>query len=215
MRYRLVRLITVAACLGSFAAAGCDQMRSEATVQSQMASGGQMVASAPIAHAMQQSKAAAAGGGSPSATSTLAQDYDARTPAVVSPIADREPSRYLIKNATLTIEAPDVRRAASAVIAEAKAAKGYVSDLHETVDALNTRTVNFVVRVPYTEFDSFLQGFDTLGKMVDRQVTAEDVTEEYVDTQSRLHNLRSTEDRLLSHLSKSGRLSDTLLVRES
>ncbi len=45
-------------------------------------------------------------------------------------------------------------------------------------------------------------------------MTAEDVTEEFVDTQSKLHNLHATEARLLSILNRTGRLSDTLLVEK-
>jgi hypothetical protein len=54
----------------------------------------------------------------------------------------------------------------------------------------------------------------SLGKVLERQVTAEDVTEEFVDSQARLRNLKKTEERLVAHLSRTGKLSDTLLVEK-
>jgi len=173
---------------------------------------GEAQASLPVDAARSSASAPAAPG--PKAANSYAQDYDDTKPKKLSPIADSEPDRYLIKNATLTLEARDVRAVTAKVISQAKSAKGYVSGLHETVDGLGTRSVTFTVRVPATQFDDFLQGFEAQGKVLDREVTAEDVTEEYVDTQSKVHNLKATEARLLEHLSKTGKLSDTLLVEK-
>jgi hypothetical protein len=181
-------------------AAGCGQTDSS------------KVAAPDAAHVVHVHLEKAAGNASANPAQAFSQDYDESIK--VFTIADNEPDRYLIKNATLTIEARDPREVTSKVIADAKAQKGYVSDLHETVDALGTRSVTFVVRVPFSQFDAFLNKFDSLGKVLDREVTAEDVTEEFVDTQSKVHNLRATEARLLTHLSKTGRLSDTLLVEK-
>jgi hypothetical protein len=141
------------------------------------------------------------------------QDSD-ETTIKVQKIVDVEPDRYLIKNATITLEAPDVHAATTKLIDRAKLIKGYVSGMHETVDSLGAHSETFVVRVPFTQFDLFLNSFEGQGKVLDREVTAEDVTEEFVDTQSKLHNLKATESRLLTHLSKTGRLSDTLLVEK-
>lgn len=200
------------AALTILAAFGCG--REGASVPEPLASGGTEM------HAFSSSQAkTAVGARGPRAAPGVAkpemvQDNDETSPKQLSPISETEPDRYLIKNATLTIETRDVRGATDNVIVSAKGLKGYVSGLHETVDGLGTRSVTFTVRVPATQFDSFLQGFEAQGKVLDREVTAEDVTEEFVDTQSNLHNLKATEGRLLSHLGKTGKLSDTLLVEK-
>lgn len=155
--------------------------------------------------------------GRKSSESGMAANGDIRDDGAVpklTPVADVEPDRYLIKNATVSVEVRDVRAVTASVIGGAKSRNGYISDLHETVDALGQRSVTFVVRVPAREFDTFLQGFEAQGKILDREVTAEDVTEAFVDTGSKLHNLHATEARLLSHLSRTGKLSDTLLVEQ-
>lgn len=124
------------------------------------------------------------------------------------------PDRYLIRNANLVIEVKDARVANDRLIAQVRAAGGYVSNLQENVDALGARTVTMQVRVPAKLFDSSMQELASLGKVMEKKVSAEDVTEEYVDTESTLRNFRKTEARLLDHLSRTGRLSDTLLIEK-
>lgn len=166
---------------------------------------------------MLQDEAKTASGGAPAANApaapggVFANKETGKTPKLTT-VADSAPDRYLIKNATVTVEAGDVKQATAKLIADAKALKGYVSDMHETVDSLGSRSVTVQVRIPAQEFDNFLQQFDGRGKVLEKQVTTQDVTEEFVDSQSRLRNLKATEARLLDHLHRSGKLSDTLLV---
>ncbi len=123
-----------------------------------------------------------------------------------------EPDRYLIKNSTLTLETADVRGGATQLTALAQRVQGYISDSHEAVDGLGSRSVTMTVRVPYQQFESATQQIEALGKLLEKQVTAEDVTEEFVDTTSRVRNLKKSEERLLVHMSHTGRLSDTLAI---
>ena len=149
----------------------------------------------------------------PKTSAAAGKDEDASNAKVtLASLTESEPDRYLIKNATLTIETQDVRKAGGQITVSAQALKGYTSDSHETVDALGSRTLTLTVRVPFQQFDSFNQQLETLGKVLDKQVTAEDVTEEFVDTQAKLRNMKKTEERLLEHLSKTGKLSDTLQI---
>jgi hypothetical protein len=132
--------------------------------------------------------------------------------AAIAEMATSQPDRYLIKNANLTIEAKDVAKAFARLTGLVQGLKGYISDVNESVDGLGAHQTTLTVRVPYTAFDGSMQQLSDLGKVLDRQIKAEDVTEEFVDTQATVRNLKRTEERLLAHLSRSGKLSDTLLV---
>ena len=57
------------------------------------------------------------------------------------------------------------------MIASARAVLGYVSDSHETVDALGSRSINLQIRVPADKFDGSLLEAEKLGKALDKQVT--------------------------------------------
>jgi hypothetical protein len=139
----------------------------------------------------------------------------AAKPKTVTSLQESRPDRYLIRNATLSVEVRDARQASRTLIAAVEAARGYVAESHESVDALGQRSVVITVRVPAGRFDGSLGQIEALGKVMDKQVTAEDVTEEFVDSQARLRNLQASEERLLAHLRQTGRLPDILLVENA
>lgn len=138
---------------------------------------------------------------------------DSKQPTLTA-IADSSPDRYLIKNATIILETKDAKVASDKLIASVRTAKGYVSDMHESTDGVGNHSIAIQVRVPAQSFDQSLQQVEVLGKVLDSHINAQDVTEEFVDTQSRLRNLKSTEARLLDHLRGTGKLSETLLIEK-
>lgn len=122
------------------------------------------------------------------------------------------PQRYLVRIADVTLETADARRAAERLIAAAKSMGGYVGDSTEEVDPLGVRSVILQLRVPSNRFDDLMRAAEKEGTVLNRHIGTQDVTEEYVDVDAKLRNLRRTEERLLSHLSRTARLSDTLAV---
>jgi hypothetical protein len=123
-----------------------------------------------------------------------------------------QPDRYLIKNASLVIETEDARKAGKLLVAVLEELGGYVSDFREAVDPLGRRSISVQVRVPADKFQSTMERLEPLGKVLSRQVTTEDVTEQFVDTDARLRNLKRTEERLLAHLDRTGELEDIVKV---
>lgn len=95
-----------------------------------------------------------------------------------------------------------------------QAAGGYVSSLNEFVDGLGRRSVTIQARVPSDRFDRTVLDLEAMGKVLNKQVTAQDITEEYVDTEARARSLKKTEERLIEHLAKSGVLEDILRVEK-
>lgn len=134
--------------------------------------------------------------------------------AGVAVFAASQPDRYLIKNATLLIEAHDARVAANSIMDAVQALQGFVANLQETVSGLGHRTITLQVRVPATAFDQSMTQLETLGKVLNKHVTTQDVTEKYLDTDARMRNLKRTEERLLDHLSRAGALEDVLRVEK-
>ncbi|MCS6830598.1 MAG: DUF4349 domain-containing protein [Armatimonadota bacterium] len=120
--------------------------------------------------------------------------------------------RYLIKTASVTIEVKETKAAVERVTVLIKENKGYVADLREWTDELGNQNATITFRVPANHFEDALNAVKGLGKALSVQVNSEDVTEEYVDVDAQLRNLKRTEERLLGHLSRTGKLSDTLAV---
>ena len=123
-----------------------------------------------------------------------------------------QPDRFLIKTAFVSIETDDARKAAADFRAQAAALGGFVGNLDEVTDGLERHTVILEVRVPADKLDGALQALDAFGKVLNRQVNAQDVTKEYVDNESRIRNLTKTEERLLDHLSKTSMIENTLKI---
>ncbi len=124
------------------------------------------------------------------------------------------PDRYLIKEATLVIETPDVRVAADRLVSAVVASGGYVSNLEESVDSLGKRRITMQVRVPTDQLDTTVVNLETFGKVLNKRVTSHDVTEEYVDTEARNRNLKRTEERLLEHLNRTASLEDIVDIEK-
>jgi hypothetical protein len=191
-------LLQVAVIAAALAMGGCSGARERARMGTWGA-----VALRP---ATESAAGGSAFGGPPGASTTKA--------LALQEIADSRPDRHLIRNASLTLEARDARHAAAQLVAAARASGGYVSDSRESVDAEDRRSIMVQVRVPFGRFDRAMQQIEALGRVRDKQVTTEDVTEEFVDSQAKLRNLKRMEARLLEHLKRTARLSDILQVEQ-
>jgi hypothetical protein len=110
-------------------------------------------------------------------------------------------ARQVVLDAGLRLVVVSADEAREAVLAAAKAAGGYLQQS-------DARSI--VVRVPAARFEDVLAAIERLGEVVERNVRAEDVTEELFDIELRIENARRSRERMLAHLEKSERLEDTL-----
>jgi hypothetical protein len=69
------------------------------------------------------------------------------------------------------------------------------------------------IRVPREHFANALAQVEKLGDVVHRQVSAEDVTDEYVDVQIRLQNARALRDRL-EHLLQNATVTEAVNIEK-
>lgn len=121
--------------------------------------------------------------------------------------------RKIIKNADVSVRVDDYPTAADILKKKVADLGGYIAS--ESVSASKDGSVisgHIQARVPAARFDEFLDGMDLLGTVTGRHVNAQDVTEEYIDVESRLKAMKVKEERLLAILAQSGKLSDILAV---
>ena len=74
------------------------------------------------------------------------------------------------------------------------------------------RSGNMTVRIPAENLGDFLQHVEGVGNVVSRQQSQENVTLQYVDTESRVAALQAERDRLMELLEQAGDLSDLLQI---
>jgi hypothetical protein len=74
---------------------------------------------------------------------------------------------------------------------------------------------SFTIGVPVDQFERALRRLrDTAKKVIDEAATGEDVTDQYVDLQSRLTNLQATRDRIRQFLAQAKTVEEALKVNE-
>lgn len=123
--------------------------------------------------------------------------------------------QMLIKKACLRLEVKNFLTAKSRLSAIIKGCNAYISSERESKsesDVTNAMTI----RVPQPGFDRLVDSIVGLAKNLDeKNINVEDVTEEYVDTESRLKAKRSVEERYLEILKKAQTIKDILAVEEN
>jgi hypothetical protein len=121
-------------------------------------------------------------------------------------------NRLVIRNAYLSIEVESVSAAETAIRNRAEQLGGYVVSVQTSGSDENQRS-SMVFRVPAAQFETALSGIEGLAnKVFSRNLSGDDVTEEFVDLESRLRNLEATRDRLLELLARATRVEDALQV---
>jgi hypothetical protein len=108
--------------------------------------------------------------------------------------------RLIIRNASLDIVVRDTEDAVDQIDALAEELGGFVieSNLNEYQEGMRAY---LRLRVPAEELDTALERIRGLAMEVRREsVSGQDVTEEYVDLQSRMRHLEATEERLLTFM---------------
>lgn len=120
----------------------------------------------------------------------------------------------LIKRGYLTIEVDNYKKTSKEIFNYVEELNGYVSNENSYILDRDNNLLggNIVLRIPNNHFDNMVQYLESIGYISNRSISSEDITEEYVDLQSRLKVMYSKEERLLALLEKSGTLNDVLSV---
>ena len=121
--------------------------------------------------------------------------------------------RKLIRDATLEMETKDFDAFLKSLRKQTSAFAGYTerSSVGENYDG--TRHGNIVVRVPADKLDEFLDGLDGVGTVTSREESLRDVTQEYIDMESRIRALETEQKTLLELLGKAEELTDVLEIQ--
>lgn len=122
-------------------------------------------------------------------------------------------SRLVIKTGNLNIVVKNIEDSVKKIIEYSQDKEGWVVTSNITeIEKIPSGIV--IVRVPAEKFDEAITYFKGLAERVVFEGTqGQDITEEYVDLQSRLKNLEAAENQLLKLMERSGKLSEVLEVQ--
>lgn len=97
--------------------------------------------------------------------------------------------------------------------------EGYVENssvnLGSYYNQSNYRSANYVIRIPKTNINKFMNETGSIGKVSTQEESKEDVTMHYRDTESRLNVLNIKEERILELLKKAEKMEDIIALENS
>ncbi|RST57430.1 DUF4349 domain-containing protein [Siminovitchia terrae] len=121
--------------------------------------------------------------------------------------------RMIIHRANLEVRVKSLDKAQQNIEKKVKEYGGYIVESNEYRDENEMKSGNVIVRVPEKQFQAFLNDTeDEVAEVMGRNVSGQDVTEEYVDLESRLKSKRAVEERLLSFMKEAQKTEDLLKI---
>jgi hypothetical protein len=117
----------------------------------------------------------------------------------------------IIRTGSLQLEVEDVRAALAAGRTAVTGFGGYIGASQQYNDGEQiTATVSY--RIPVDRWEDALDAFRGLGTPVAEETNAIEVTDQIVDLDARIRNLRASETALVRHASEAARVSDLLEI---
>jgi uncharacterized coiled-coil protein SlyX len=121
--------------------------------------------------------------------------------------------RKIIYEANVVLVVTDMADTESQIAKLLKQVNGYVAESSVDRQQGEQLTGRWRVRVPVGQFDSFLDAVSKLGVAENRDQTAQDVTEEFVDLEAQIANKKKLEERIVALLKdSSGKIKDVIEV---
>ena len=129
--------------------------------------------------------------------------------------------QYLVKSLSVNMAVKDTRQVASNLqswiaVTDPRSSSAGI-DYEQVGDNLYNVSLTFSVEsTDYTQIEEYLASYAPQhgGKLLNLHENVQDVTNDYIDSQSRLTNLRGEQSRLLTLLSQTQALSDIITVQD-
>lgn len=125
---------------------------------------------------------------------------------------DVDVERMIIKTGSLSMIVEDVREAIKKITDYANTNGGYVVSSNVNKYDLSV-SGEITVRIPVAVFESGISEVKTFGEVTSEDSYGQDVTEEFVDLEARLNNLKASEAQFLEIMKKATKIEDILAVQ--
>ena len=136
------------------------------------------------------------------------QNQTSQTPFPIAADWDKK----IVRNANITIQVKDIRASAVHIKDAVKLNGGFVANSNEQ-QLNNEIRVEMTIRVPRERFDNLLESIQSgADSLLAKNITSEDLTEEWVDVQSRIKAKQKVRERYYEFLKKAGTVKDVLAI---
>lgn len=127
-----------------------------------------------------------------------------------------ENNQKIIKRASATIETTNFDESIEKINNEIIKLGGYLESSNTDGSSITNRNRNrrsdITIRIPSENFDIFMNGLHNIGYVPYQDLSTENVTSQYMDTEARVKSLKVQEERLLELLKQGKELKDILEI---
>ena len=128
--------------------------------------------------------------------------------------------RKLVYTANISIETLDFEKSQQALNEALSSCGGYIysSELfggNRYSQSPSARSIYMTIKIPSDKYREFLNGRDNFGNVKFFSEQTDDITTQYIDTQSRLEALKEQEQRLLTLIEKAQSVKELLEIEET
>jgi hypothetical protein len=125
-------------------------------------------------------------------------------------------ARKVIETAQVTLETRDLPSVEAKISALLESKNGKIDVSNVSVDSNGHRNGNYTLRVPQGQLQPFVKEIAAIPDVIVRQrnISAQDVTEEFIDINARLENMQRHETRLREILAKANTVDEILKVEK-
>lgn len=135
---------------------------------------------------------------------------DSKIESEVSEVAS---VRMIIHKAVMSVNVKELDKAQSNIEQKVEQYGGYIVESNVYQEDDQTSSGKMIVRIPEKNFEKFLVDAEgEAAEILERNVTGQDVTEQFVDLQSRVKSKRAVEERLLEFMSNAQKTDDLLKI---
>ena len=123
--------------------------------------------------------------------------------------------RMIIRTGNMSVEVEKYDDAERIVTDVVKKNGGYISNTTSSQNSSGNKQGTLVLKVPADKYDALISEVGSVGKVMSRNINANDITEEFIDLEARQKTQKELEQRLLNLLSeKTARLTDVVEVEQ-
>lgn len=145
---------------------------------------------------------------------SLKEGFSSTTPA---PALDgvQLTQKKIIKNGFLTLVVGRTEEAVSAITKIVEGKSGFIASLSVNDGGDKGKQASMTARVPFNQFSGAFEEIKVLAEVVEAEsINGQDVTEQFIDLEAHLKNLRATETQFLEVLKTAKTVEDILKVQD-
>lgn len=124
-------------------------------------------------------------------------------------------NRKIVKTATLSIKTKKYESFMAGIKQKIEQYGGYIEQSQEyNYDNNSNRNANMDVKIPADKLENFIEELASIGTITSKIIASDDITDSYIDVESRIKALETEEETLLGLLKKAESLTDVIELQK-